>query len=423
MIPPEDRFIGLGKYVIKGPIINHKIKFHASTFRVVEVINSKLTQEIKGKGKCLLAVYKPWGLEFRGMLKIISEKLKVRSSKIDYLGIKDANSTSVSYILIPRPFCEGIFRRGEIIKINDISMSPLSEINLYHHKRRLHIGNLFNIDILILDHFSKALVLLRKVSRDINTDLKIPNYYGYQRFGFRRIYHILGLKILKKDYEGFFNTLYFEKFPWFDKPYYKYLEERTEDFKNLSHVNKVTNVDAKLYIAYQKGIVRDSELVSFLPRWYKRFLINSLQSYIFNKVLSRRIELGYPINKCVSGDYCLINGAIRMSREFEDGVPLIPLIGYSYRPHVDSYLDDMISGVLKELDLDKSLFYQPDTGIKVFGGFREAVISFIHPFKYYRSIYDPNRSIKLIFGIKRGCYATIVLRELFKPRNPCEQGY
>ena len=151
MIPPEDRFIGLGKYVIKGPIINHKIKFDVSTFRVVEVINSKLAQEIKGKGKCLFAVYKPWGLEFRGMLKIISEKLKVGPSKIDYLGIKDASSTSVSYILIPRPYCERVFRRGGITRINDISISPLSEINLNRHKRRLHVGNLFNIDILILD--------------------------------------------------------------------------------------------------------------------------------------------------------------------------------------------------------------------------------------------------------------------------------
>jgi len=172
-----------------------------------------------------------------------------------------------------------------------------------------------------------------------------------------------------------------------------------------------------------------------LPYSIRRLMVSAYQSYIFNKVLSRRILRNISIVYPEVGDVIGIldeNGSIRgimnvnnmnimdCKRLIDEGkaILLLRLLGYS------SIIGSGVQGeiekeVLEEEGISLDIFKSksmPELGIK--GGYRAA--SFTPENISYRV--DKN-ILFLSFILKKGFYATVFLRELMKPKNILSAGF
>ena len=412
MIPLEDKIIGLGKYTLHTNSVLHKIKYDENTFIVVEKIKRRY---IKKEADCRKIIYffiKKWGYDPFLIYNILRRKARSHNSNMYFLGFKDRSSFSVQYLISDKYLKEEAFNElhklFKIIFVGYIDRDiPLNDF---------HVGNIFIIKIKLLDDLPASLKdILQKLN--IGT-YQLPNYYGYQRFGVRRNNHILGLHILKNNYKNFIEDLLFFSPSWEPEKYrsIRKLMKISEDPKRIKFPREMW-IEKIVYKYFFRGL-RPYEIIKKIPKWYKTFLINAVQAYIFNRVLSKRIEDGKPIYMCIKGDYCIYKDRITISDGSISGRPVIPLLGFSYRAK-DRYIDNIIKEVLNELELSPKYFYMNEIGLKIFGGFRPMEIKFIKPL----NMYITNSTVVFSYGLERGSYATIVLREILKPNEPFRQGY
>ena len=134
----------------------------------------------------------------------------------------------------------------------------------------------------------------------------VPNFFGVQRFGIARpITHLVGKYILKNDFEKAVMTYIAHPIKGEDEESYearKFLEE-TRDFEEA----------LKLYpkkLVFERRIIEHlalhpnewKEALLKLPKNLVRIFLHAYQSYLFNKILSRRIKKGLPLNEAVEGD-------------------------------------------------------------------------------------------------------------------------
>ncbi|MDY6959986.1 MAG: tRNA pseudouridine(13) synthase TruD, partial [Halobacteriota archaeon] len=174
-----------------------------------------------------------------------------------------------------------------------------------------------------------------------------------------------------------------------------------------------------------------------LPKNLRIIFVHALQSVIFNKILTSRIRRGIPINEAIAGDVvCFkndmgfpdvrriqnvtsdnldgINNLIRRKRAFVTA----PIVGYQTEI-TDGVEGDVEREVLEELSIrpeDFRIDGAPDFSSK---GLRRE-ISLFTDIKYILGsdeIKDGKYKLDLTFGLPKGSYGTVVLREFIKDGN------
>jgi len=176
-------------------------------------------------------------------------------------------------------------------------------------------------------------------------------------------------------------------------------------------IKKLTETFVPNYYGYQRfGRNRINHIIGFdlikevfkdkinwnLEKNRLKLYLNAFQSYIFNHSLNKMIE----------------------KREF-DSIKY-PVLGYAIRD-LPIYTYEVISTLnLNWSDLKKTLYKLRYSGVDLFGSLRRTAINFIEA-PIIMDHYDDIIEVK--FAISRGQYATIVLREILKPKNPSIQGY
>ena len=188
----------------------------------------------------------------------------------------------------------------------------------------------------------------------------IFNYYGYQRFGVRRKNHIIGYRLLK------------------DPTQLRTVKQRAK---------------MKLY----------------------RLYINSVQSYIFNHTVNAYIHLNEE-NEERSGYDSLYRIEIPNGKK----VPALPIIGYSLINPPEYITRATYRWGLTWREIRKKLYNLKRFGIDLYGSLRPLYIYFVQPPKI-EGISD--EELRISFTLLRGQYATVVLRELFRPLEPRKLGY
>jgi tRNA pseudouridine13 synthase len=145
--------------------------------------------------------------------------------------------------------------------------------------------------------------------RQIYEELKekgTPNFFGLQRFGsIRFITHEVGLHILKRDYESAFWIYVAKPFEGENEDVRKIREElwSTRDAKfGLRELPKYLRYERNLLQKLREGKSEKEALLS-LPENLKTMFIHAYQSYIFNKVLSARIEEFGTLKVVEKGDW------------------------------------------------------------------------------------------------------------------------
>lgn len=368
MIPEIDKSIGIEVYSTHFKGIGGRIKSDYDSFIVEEVIKDI---RFLDEGYALYRLEKV-GIDSNNALNDIEKKHNLR---LKIFGLKDANARTIQYVLSKR--------RGECKEVISKNYSLKFIGYTDYLTRDLLIGNRFKIKILDSNASRDD---LESFKEEIS---KIANFYGYQRFGSSKpITHIIGKHIIKRNF----------------KEAVELLISNNRSFEY--NVNKEYTNSKDPIKALRKVPIR-----------IRRLFIDAYKAYIFNKTLSNIIKDGYDL-KARPNDVCFILDGKNRLGIFNDKYPsilAIPTVGYGYR--ANHRFAEIIDAIIKEEGISYKDFYIKEMQeISSSSGFRQALLR-CNEFKYSLG------PLTISFTLQVGGYATILLRELMKPKDPLLVGF
>lgn len=368
-------------------------------------------------------------------LRRISNVLKIPYSSINYSGLKDKYSISAQKISI----------KGDCIeKLRNLKLKDIFIRSIHPTKKPVklgsHWGNNFTIVLRNITHNKN---LKSKVEKYINflNNFGFPNYFGLQRFGnFRPNSHIVGRCLLegdfKKAFKEFVSTTYSTES----------LISKTvrREFRNTGNLEEAYEKFSKS-LQYERNMIHhliehpeDYEgSINSLPADLKTLLISSFQSYLFNKMLSIRVQKGLTLFKPIKGDVISIlddhnanitqvkyiyggsydkylNKALNLNR----AVIIIPIIGKYTNLDEFPLMKSLFEEIAEQERFDKNIFSNKMAGEQEFKGSIRAMTIKPTALKLLELESDDlnpgKEKIKLEFSLQKGSYATMLIRELIK---------
>jgi tRNA pseudouridine13 synthase len=396
VIPKIDSDIGVSVYTTKYSGCGGKIRIQNEDFVVSEKLDKKITlSEDDG-----FAVYRltKSAIDTNHALQVIFKKFGVR---LKALGLKDASAVTEQFVCSMAKNKVLPNYSNEKVSLEKIGFAkkPLSAKDM--------VGN----------HFTIKITGAKKDITDFSEQDKILNFYGYQRFGSKRpVTHLVGKALIQKRFDDAVN-LVLSYTSEYDS------QENTKIRKMMADQSRFT--EALHLIPRQMDLERIllKEMVAHhdaqkafckLPLSMRRFFVDAYQSYLFNLTLSESYEYGEELFAAQQGDVCYDKGAKLGKYENDPAQNIaVPLVGYSY--FKKTRFDYHISKILSEQQISPKDFYiKPMQEVSNEGGFRTARLmcgDFVA------------KNDTASFTLRRGSFATIVMREIIKPADPLESGF
>lgn len=313
--------LGILYYLTDEEGINGKLKEKPEDFVVEEISKYSLESyrsNSSKEGEGIICLVKSVNWETNNLIREISNRLKISRKKIGFAGNKDKKAVTKQYISIYGVEKEEI----ENIKIDGVQFS---DVRISSERIDLGdlIGNKFSIRLKEIQNIGGR---VEQIASQINKKGAI-NYFGTQRFGsIRPITHKVGKKIVKGKLEDSLKVYIAEEFP--DEPsYVKKVRKRIKEMwgkKGFKEgLDRLPN-----YLRYERSMLHHlysnpkdfSGALRRLPLNLRKLFIHSYQSYLFHKVINKRIESGLPINNFLEGDIlCFFD--INLSQKLNKKIP------------------------------------------------------------------------------------------------------
>jgi len=378
-------------------------------------------------------------------VKTVAQQLGINVNRIQIAGIKDAKAVTAQHVTIENVTVDDISK----VNVKDIRIRPVGYFRTKISPYFLQ-GNSFNVTVRGINH-SKSTI--EKRVRETVEELKkiggMPNFFGHQRFGTTRpITHHVGKALAKGDFKKAV-MLFLAKPSVFEHVESRQARQElraTQDFeKALRNFPKQLRYERLMLKRLTENPKDYLGAFKMLPKKLQRLFVQAYQAYLFNKFLSRRVKSGLSLNKAEVGDYVLNveRGGLPMPRmhktvneqnisEISKAISegrmrlALPLIGYKqFASH--GFQGEIEKQILEEENIFPENFKinnVPEVSSR--GELRTATTP-LNDFKLVEILNDSTslskNQIKTSFKLHRGCYATVFLRELMKPRNPIKAGF
>ncbi|QQG39688.1 MAG: tRNA pseudouridine(13) synthase TruD [Candidatus Aenigmatarchaeota archaeon] len=372
----DEKDFGILLYWTRAPGIGGKIKQKMEDF-VVEEMPLEFTE---GDAFTALFVEKR-GLDTFETTQRIAKALGLKRRAVAYAGMKDRYAITKQWFSVPG--------RANIEKIEE------SGLRVLEHRpigEPIHLGELAGnrfavtirgIKISLRETDERLRVLINEIEQR-----GIPNFFGPQRFGANRpVTHRVGRKIIKGDFDGaVFDYLALD------------FEGETEDARSARR-RLAGEKDYKRALEYfPRGMAYERMLLTVLaegggsiqalralPLGLAKLFIDAYQSYIFNLALSRFLE----------GKETITNFPAHVT-------------GYKTSLGKGEF-DHCVRKVLEEESVtEEDFFVQKMPELAQKGAIRSAMI-------YPKIAFSTaSGSATLRFELKKGSYATTVIREITK---------
>ncbi|MEM3672697.1 MAG: tRNA pseudouridine(13) synthase TruD [Candidatus Bathyarchaeia archaeon] len=456
-VPKIEKLMGIEVYATHSLGIGGVIREFVEDFVVEEVLiddaMAKIRQQhVEGQDfkpsineRYLLCVLVKRNWDTFEALKAVARQLNIRLRQMHIAGIKDAKAVTAQHITIEGVSPEDVKK----VNVKDIEIRP---VGFFRHKLSSYylLGNSFNITVRAIQHSKST------IQRRINETIKgleelggLPNFFGHQRFGTTRpITHLVGKAIVKGDLRKAV-MLFLAKPSLKENPESR--QAREQLWKSQDFQKALKNFPRQL--RYERLMLRhlakkpDDFVGAFktLPVKLQMLFPQAYQAYLFNKFLSRRIAGGLPLNRAEVGDYVVhvqrsglplltmykivksetlteVNEALRNGRM----CLALPLIGFKQKLS-QGFQGEVERQILEGEGITPENFkihFMPAISSK--GGLRTALTQLIN-FQLTDvsadSVKPRKNKAKLSFMLPKGSYATILLRELMKSRNPAKTGF
>lgn len=430
-----ERFVGMEYYATDCPGVGGAIRRSIEDFVVQEVLTNGLVAQLEPKtpvssdlgGGYALCVLAKEGVDTLEAVRAVAKELGVRERDIAYVGLKDARAKTAQFVSI-RGVSSPVFvdvRLGEarIIVWEVMRWRRIGLRDLW--------GNTFSIAIRnVVGNVGDFLHQLEELGG-------LPNFFGHQRFGtIRPISHVVGKHLVKREFEQAVLTYLCAEFPY-ESYGVREIRRRMWDTRDFSVAKELP---PRYFYEREmaKHLVKKPNdflgALKKLPTRLLRLLVQAYQSYLFNKILSIRIAEG-SWNTPIDGDYIALDKrgvpaspAKRVKSPVDDEVKravalgkllhCIPTPGYGRkeRPGLSGELEKK---VLEEEGISSRSFFIDELPKASAEPTLRPLVMRVFELTYRRE----EDSIWLSFELPRGCYATVLLRELMKPEDPVSAGY
>jgi tRNA pseudouridine13 synthase len=456
-VPKIDKALSIEVYVTETLGTGGAIRSAVDDFAVEEVLvdgsqakiektsESHALRATLSKQGFLLCVLVKRNWDMFIAIRNIARQLGISQEQISIAGIKDAKAVTAQHITIEHCTIEDIAK----VNVKDVEIRP---VGYFRDKLAPYylLGNNFRIAIKAVNLAGQTIARrIAETIQELEAVGGIPNFFGHQRFGTTRpITHLVGEAIVKGNFEN--AAMLFLAAP----SVYEHPESRqarrelqaTQDFKQaLQNFPRQLRYE-RLMLSHL--VENPSDFVGAfqrLPVKLQALFVQAHQSYLFNRFLSERIRSGFALNRAEIGDYVVSveRSGLPMVRtgklvdaaalaETNEAIRIgkmrvaLPLVGDRQR------LSQGAMGQIEQQILDAEGVKQENFNVaalpEISGrGELRAIVSPIKNFKV-RNISRSAGNLKehqaeLEFMLLRGSYATVLLREIMKPKNPIGAGF
>lgn len=359
--------------------------------QVDDFVVKELASHDTGEGDHLVVKLRKQNMTTLDAIDKLSNMLHISRDRIGYAGNKDKRAITEQYLSI------------QGVEEEDIRQVFTDEFDLevVGYNGHIGLGNLSanRFEIVVRD-LQLPIETIRNRTLKIIDELngKFPNYFGEQRFGSARpITHQVGRHILRGEFEEAVWT-------YIAKPYdseYKSIRKTREELWETREVEGAAEQFPEKY-TYEKTLLyhltKNPEdykgAIKRLPEGLQTLFVHAYQAWIYNRVLSTLIEEDW------------------YEEEYE-----IPLVGYK-TDLKDNRPENLIEKYLEEEGVEQEDFrLQEFPELRSEGTYRRAFADFRN-FEIINLDSDElnmsKNKMNVKFDLPKGCYATVLLREIMK---------
>lgn len=405
-------------YITKEEGIGGDIRTYYEDFYVEEIPLVEPT----GEGPNTWIWIEKLGRTTLDVLLDISRDLHISRKRMGFAGMKDKKAITRQWICISNMEPE---------EIQDLEVYKTKFLKITQSQKKLRMGQLVgnkfkilirNTDMGIDEAAQRANEILSKLEVT-----GVPNYYGWQRFGYPRTNtHKIGQALaennLKKAVDSYIGNPYegegeeniCARTSYDSGDYEKALEIMPRNMRYEKMMLKIIVKEASKRELDDRSYIK---AIHALPKPLQRMFIHAYQSALFNKAVSERIKLG--IDKYIPGDIVADNEEHLIhegtEEEYQNLInefqahPTAPLYGTKV-PFAEGEVGDLEKQVLVDEGISREDFACPLTPKLGSHGLRRPI-----RFKVWDIKVTPrDEGLCVQFAIPKGCYATAVLREVMK---------
>ncbi|MDD1645646.1 MAG: tRNA pseudouridine(13) synthase TruD [Methanomicrobiales archaeon] len=299
---PLERELGMRWYGTADPGIGGHLRETPEDFVVEEVSPAPGTD---GDYLVVRVTRRNW--EQQHLVRELARRLGISHRRITWAGTKDRRAVTTQLISLYRVTEEQIRK----VSLRDVTLEPVGRAQEGLALGQL-TGNRFGIAIRGCDPRD----LRERVDRiAAEVAAGIPNYYGIQRFGvIRPITHAVGEAILREEWEEAVMIYVARSFPQ-EKEATRVARQAFQEGRDVRQALR----DYPVHLSYERAILHRLQekpgdfpgALRVLPPRLLSLFVSAFQSWLFNELLSRRMDAGTPATEPVAGDLIL----------FPDGKP------------------------------------------------------------------------------------------------------
>jgi len=454
-VPLLDKQLGMEVYLTESLGVGGVIRQEVEDFVVEEVLVDGSKAQVNGtfpgrvlgstlqRQRYLLCVLVKRNWDTFIALKNVAKQLGVDYSRIQVAGIKDAKAVTAQHLTVDGGFVEDAAK----VKVKDIQLYPVGYVHEALSTYYL-LGNYFTVKIKAIKlRQSTVEMRLAQTIKETEAAGGIPNFFGHQRFGTTRpITHLVGKALVKGDFQEA-TMLFLAKPSVYEHPASRQARQQLQETGNFRQaldnfpkqlrferlmLNHLADNPCDFIGAFQR-----------LPLKLQELFVQAHQSYLFNHFLSGRLAHGYALNRAETGDYVVgversglpltkaskivtVETEATVNEQIKAGKMRVALPIVGARQNVSGGVMGQIEREVLEKEAIKleELRVNPLSRVGGTGGLRTAAAP-IRDFKLGVSANKDGKGCQaeLGFMLFRGCYATVLLRELMKPRDPLAAGF
>jgi len=405
---PVEEDIGISSFLSSTPGVGGKLRKRIEDFYVEEI---PVEHKRESLGKNLWLKVKLINWETNRFVNILSKTLGISRHRIKFAGTKDKRAITVQY------FC--ILNYPEDIKIN---LKDVEIIESFRSNESLELGDLIGNRFRIFLSDATCDSRIKRIEEELGG--KFPNFFGVQRFGASRpITHIVGRFIIKGDYQEAVRYYIGYPSPFENDKGRRIFFEELNAKETLKNIGKNATYERAMLNYLVKNPGDYVGALKTLPRNLTLLFIHGYQAYLFNKMVSRRLEHGIdleigdivmkvnehglPVQEFVEVDSFNIS---TLRRKVEDGKAYISTILVGYLTKFSGGIQGKIEReVLEEEDIKREMFKIREIRELSSRGRRRNIIA---PFLNYS-----REGCLFKFFLYKGSYATSLMREFMKRRE------
>ena len=365
-----------------------------------------LGMQVDGGGKFTVFVLQKMNWNTLQALKRIANWQRRGIKSIGFAGTKDRTSLSTQLCSI-----FGITPE----QLDDVRLKDLRINGAWRANEGIKMGGLLGNRFTLRIKAAKRIENIEKINAELNGIF--PNYFGEQRFGFRNNNVEIGIDLIKGDFKSaamrFLTDTTNERNE--DAIAARDRLRGSEDFKDALNY-------FPMYLRYERQMLEYLSMIPTdfagalrkLPRQLSLMFVHSVDSYIFNKVIEKRINEGLaapqPYDKVCRADrfgFPILDKVVSAKdASKEDGKLFVVgnMVGY------DNEINEVEKGILDELGITQEQFKvknMPELNCK--GSYRVLFAPYTG-FSYEVSDND----VGMQFSLPSGSYATVLMQELLK---------